>query len=192
MPDLFGDPNRRPSDAAAEWPATRSNRPRQKKHAARHHQAIDTRNNAYKQVMREEQGSLLDPETLDGLGNRQARVYRCIVGGGAEGKTNDEISAATGLAINVVTPRTYELRGEGANNPLAERPLVVPLRDNGATGGRVKRETSSGSTAQVWVAVAVLEAPSATDAPRESIRVSVRSPTPRQPAERRTLRVTIR
>jgi len=168
----------------AEWPATRSD---QEKHAGGPHQAIDTRDAAYEGVMREEQGDLLNPDVLDELGPRQERVYRALVEAGLGGATNDELEARTGLPANVVTPRTYELRGCGEGNPWSDDPLVVPLRREGE---RVKRETEAGSKAQVWVAVAVLEAEVAgREAGGDAM---VESPTPRQPPERGIRRITIR
>ena len=121
------------------------------------HQAIDTRNAAYSQVMREEQGDVLHADALtDDLGERQTTVYKALLERGPHGATNAELAEVLGWPVNRITPRVYELRGEGRDNPLADDPLVVPLRDNGRSGSRVKREGASGAAGQVWVAVAVL------------------------------------
>lgn len=148
------------------------------KQPARHHQAIDTRDEAYKQVAEDETSAgatadrTIEPDRVRDLGARQQRVYRCILSAGTRGRTNSDIAAETGLPANVVTPRTYELRGEGKNNPLADDPLVVPLREQGRTGERVKRATPSGARAQVWVAVAALQATSAPNA-QTSVRITI-------------------
>lgn len=113
--------------------------------AQHRHQAIDTRNDAYKGVMREERTRA----DRRGLGQRQRQVYEALVRAGPNGATNHELSEATGLPANVVTPRTYELRGLGEENPLSDDPLAYELRRDGT---RIKRPTPTGSKAQVWVA----------------------------------------
>lgn len=166
------------------------------------HQAIDTRNAAYSQVMREEQGDVLHADALtDALGERQATVYETLLQRGLHGATNAELADVLGWPVNRITPRVYELRGEGTDNPLADDPLVVPLRDNGRRGSRVKREGPSGAAGQVWVAVAVLasehEAPASRknddndDTKDDSPRVRVYTPTPRMPARSYRVRIDL-
>jgi len=119
------------------------------------HQAIDTRDAAYKGVMREER------ERADqrGLGDRQRQVYLALVEAGPEGATNDELSEALGVPANAVTPRMYELRGLGDDNPLSDDPLALPLRRDGEL---LKRPTRTGNRAQVWVATAFVDRPEPT------------------------------
>jgi hypothetical protein len=109
------------------------------------HQAIDTRNAAYKSVLEEERARA---DRL-GLGDRQRQVYEALVEAGPEGATNDELSEALNVPANALTPRMYELRGLGDENPLNGAPLAFPLRRDGR---RVTRPTRTGTSAQVWVA----------------------------------------
>ena len=163
------------------------------------HQAIDTRNAAYAQVMREEQGDVLHPSALtEDLGERQATVYEALLERGPHGATNAELANVLGWAVNRITPRVYELRGEGKANPLADAPLVVPLREEGHTGARVKREGPSGAAGQVWVAVAVLPdrdgapaSPKARNQDSNEVPVRVYTPTPRTPAQPFSLRIDL-
>ena len=161
------------------------------------HQAIDTRNAAYKQVMREEQGDVLHPEALaEKLGDRQATVYEALLDQGTHGATNAELAQILGWTVNRVTPRVYELRGCGKDNPLARDPLVEPLRDDGT---RVKRAGPSGTKGQVWVAVTALSddtdaSASSQGAPQDKpARVQVRAylPVPRTPAQTYTARIDL-
>jgi len=116
------------------------------------HQAIDTRDAAYEGVMREERARADER----GLGDRQRQVYEALVEAGPEGATNDELSEHLNVPANAVTPRMYELRGCGDDNPLSDDPLAYPLRRDGQ---RVTRPTRTGNTAQVWVAKPFVDAP---------------------------------
>lgn len=158
------------------------------------HQAIDTRNAAYKQVMREEQGDILNPEALtEDLGERQATVYEALLEQGQRGATNAELAELLDWPVNRVTPRTYELRGCGKDNPLEDDPRVEPLRDGGT---RVKRAGPSGTKGQVWVAVAVLsDNAHASASPKNDTKgagaVRVYTPTPRTPARSYCTRIDL-
>lgn len=150
------------------------------------HQAIDTRNAAYKEVMREEQGDILNPEALtEDLGERQATVYEALLEQGPRGATNAELAELLDWPVNRVTPRVYELRGCGKDNPLEDDPHVAPLREDGT---RVKRAGPTGTKGQVWVAVAVLSdsgrspASPKNEDPTDTGAVRVYTPTPRTPA----------
>jgi len=164
------------------------------------HQAIDTRNAAYAQVMRDEQGDVLHPDALtEDLGERQATVYRKLLQRGPHGATNAELAEELGWPVNRITPRVYELRGEGRENPLADDPLVAPLREDGRSGSRVKREGPSGAAGQVCVAVAVLSNNAkASASPKnddnndtKDERVRVYTPTPRTPARSYSARIDL-
>ena len=164
--------------------------PEHTKHPATYFQAIATRNAAYRQVMTDEEETAIRL-----LGARQRQVYNALVQRWLQGATNDELALLTNLPANVVTPRTYELRGEGKDNDLARTPLVVPLRTEGRTGEPVKRPTRTGSQAQVWVAKIALDTPTS-DAVRRADarppRIRIRRTTAAAPTAHTLHRTNVR
>jgi len=67
-------------------------------------------------------------EVVPTLNRRQNEVLRVFLDNPVMDFTNAELSEELGWSINRVTPRTYELRGEGKNNPLKHNPVLIESR----------------------------------------------------------------
>ena len=67
-------------------------------------------------------------EVLPTLNERQGQVLNIFLENPAMDFTNMELADELGWSINRVTPRVYELRGEGKNNPLKHNPLLIENR----------------------------------------------------------------
>ena len=67
-------------------------------------------------------------EVLPSLSERQGQVLDIFLENPVLDFTNMELSAELGWSINRVTPRVYELRGEGKNNPLKHNPVLIESR----------------------------------------------------------------
>lgn len=68
-------------------------------------------------------------EILDTLGDRQRAALRVFGENYTRDFTNAELADELEWPINTVTPRVYELRGEGKNNPIdRDNPLLVEVR----------------------------------------------------------------
>jgi hypothetical protein len=70
------------------------------------------------------------------LGARQKAVLKVFTDNQAMNFTNLEIARDLRWDINRVTPRVYELRGKGKNNPMTENPVLMeserrPCRESG-------------------------------------------------------------
>ncbi len=101
--------------------------------------ALATRNNAYREIMREEEGDLLHGVPPTGsmgerLGRRQQTVYN-LLRRYPGGLSNMEIAHYLGWSVNRVTPRVFELRQKGLVRPGPRRPCSI-----------------TGQTVQTWIA----------------------------------------
>jgi len=67
-------------------------------------------------------------EVLPTLNERQGQVLNVFLENPAMDFTNMELSEELGWSINRVTPRVYELRGEGKHNPLQHNPVLIESR----------------------------------------------------------------
>ena len=86
-------------------------------------------------------------EVLPNLGPKQREIIEIFRDNPGMDFTNNELLEERRLKdpyaeINQVTPRVYELRGKGKNNPFKEHPLLIESRT------RPCRET--GRTAKAW------------------------------------------
>jgi len=82
-------------------------------------------------------------EIMDTIGDRQKAVMQIFGQNFTRDFTNAELSNELNWPINTVTPRVYELRGEGKANPIErDNPLLVEVR-------RRKCE-ATGRTAIAW------------------------------------------
>ena len=59
------------------------------------------------------------------LGEKQREVLRVFRENLTMTFTNMELADELGWSINRVTPRVFELRGKGKNNPHKDRPLII-------------------------------------------------------------------
>jgi len=64
-------------------------------------------------------------DVLPDLGAKQRAVLRIFTYNPAMTFTNRELARELRWDINTITPRVYELRGEGKNNPLKYNPLII-------------------------------------------------------------------
>ena len=101
--------------------------------------ATATRDRAYREVMREEEGDLLRGIPVEGpegarLGRRQRTVYG-LLRRYPGGLSNMEIAHYLGWSVNRVTPRVFELRQKGLVVPGPRRPCTI-----------------TGQTVQTWIA----------------------------------------
>jgi len=67
-------------------------------------------------------------EVLPKLTQMQNEVLKIFYENSTLDFTNMELADELGWSINRVTPRVYELRGEGKNNPLKHNPLLIENR----------------------------------------------------------------
>jgi len=81
-------------------------------------------------------------EVVPKLSQMQSEVLRVFYDNPTLDLTNMELSEELGWSINRVTPRTYELRGQGKNSPLKPNPILIESRQ------RPCRVT--GNTAWAW------------------------------------------
>ena len=81
-------------------------------------------------------------EVVPKLSQMQSAVLKVFFDNPAMDLTNMEIADDLGWSINRVTGRTYEMRGQGKNNPLKHNPVLIESRQ------RPCRVT--GNTAWAW------------------------------------------
>ena len=67
-------------------------------------------------------------EVVPNLSQMQTEVLTVFYDNPTLDFTNMEVAEELGFSINRVTPRTYELRGEGKNNPLKHNPVLIESR----------------------------------------------------------------
>jgi len=67
-------------------------------------------------------------EVVPNLSKMQTEVLMVFYDNPTLDFTNMELAEELGFSINRVTPRTYELRGEGKNNPLKHNPVLIESR----------------------------------------------------------------
>lgn len=65
---------------------------------------------------------------LPSLGERHAQVLKVFTDNSTMDFTNMELAEELGWSINRVTPRVYELRGQGHNNKLKWNPVLTLSR----------------------------------------------------------------
>jgi len=81
-------------------------------------------------------------EVVPKLSQMQAEVLTVFYDNPVLDFTNMEVAEELGWSINRVTPRTYELRGKGKNNPLKHNPPLI--------GSRKRPCRVTGRTAWAW------------------------------------------
>jgi len=64
-------------------------------------------------------------EVLPTLGERHQQVLKIFMENTSMNFTNMELSDELDWSVNRVTPRVFELRGMGKNNPLKNKPILV-------------------------------------------------------------------
>ncbi len=67
-------------------------------------------------------------EVLPSLGERHVQVLNVFTENPTLDFTNSELAEELGWSINRVTPRVYELRGQGPNNKLKWTPILTLSR----------------------------------------------------------------
>ena len=79
-------------------------------------------------------------EILNSLNERQKHILDVFFSNPIMNFTNMELSIELEWSINRVTPRVYELRGKGKNNPYQTKPVLVEsqIRPCRVTGRKAK------------------------------------------------------